>query len=62
MKKWGANPANIYLFKVNYGNTRKKSEIYSKLSIKKPRMTSMTTSVSTVDFKQVNVIWGTLSD
>ena len=25
-------------------------------------MTSMTTSVSIVDFKQVNVIWGTLCD
>ena len=29
-------PANIYLFKVNYKNTRKKCEICSKLTIKTP--------------------------
>ena len=29
-------PANIYLFKVNYGNTRKRCEICSKLAIKTP--------------------------
>ena len=29
-------PANIYLFKVNNRNTRKKCEICSKLTIKKP--------------------------
>ena len=30
------NPANIYLFKFNNRNTRKKSEICSKLTIKTP--------------------------
>ena len=29
-------PAKIYLFKVNYRNTRKKSEICSKLNNEKP--------------------------
>ena len=35
-------PANIYLFKVNNENTRKRCEIYSKLTIKTPKKTSMT--------------------
>ena len=30
------NPANIYLFKVNNRNTRKRCEIWSKLTIKTP--------------------------
>ena len=30
------DPANIYLFKVNNKNTRKRCEIYSKLTIKTP--------------------------
>ena len=30
------NPAHIYLFKVNYRNTRKRCEICSKLTIKTP--------------------------
>ena len=30
------NPVNSYLFKVNNGNTRKRYEIYSKLTIKTP--------------------------
>ena len=29
-------PANIYMFKVNNGNTGKSCEIYSKLTIKTP--------------------------
>ena len=45
-------PANIYLFQVNNGNTRKRREIYSNSTIK----TSFS-SVSTVDFEQVNVSW-----
>ena len=31
-----SNPANIYLFKVNNKNTRKRCEINSKLTIKTP--------------------------
>ena len=31
-----ANPANIILFKFNNRNTRKRCEIYSKLTIKPP--------------------------
>ena len=34
--------ANIYLFKVDIRNTRKRSDVYSKLTIKITRMTSMT--------------------
>ena len=45
-------PANIYLFQVNNGNTRKRREIYSTLTIK----TSFS-SISIVDFEQVNVTW-----
>ena len=30
------NPANIYLFKVNNRNTRKRCEIFSKLTVKIP--------------------------
>ena len=37
-------PANIYLFKVNNINNRKRSEICSKLTIKTPETTSMTSS------------------
>ena len=66
-------PGNIYLFKVNNGNTRKKCEICSKLTIKRPErrhgrrsgdfivnfehISHLFSSVSTVDFEQVNVSW-----
>ena len=36
MVKLNANPANIYLLKVNNRNTRRKCEICSKLTIKTP--------------------------
>ena len=56
---------NIYLFKVNNRNTRKSYEICSKLTIKTPERhqwlwTYFTafSSVSIVDFEQVNVSWG----
>ena len=44
-------PANIFLFKVNNRNTRKRCEICSKL-IKTPERRH-----SIVDFEQVNVSW-----
>ena len=47
------NPANIYLLEVNNGNTRKRCEICSKLTIKTPKLSS----ISIVYFEQVNVIW-----
>ena len=52
-------PANIYLFNVNKRNTRKKCEICSKLTIKTERRQyeSLVSSVSIVDFEQVNVCW-----
>ena len=37
----GANPANIYLFKVNIRKTRKRSEICSKLNNKNTRAASL---------------------
>ena len=43
--------ANIYLFKVNNRNTRKRCKICSKLTIK--------TSISIVEFEQINVNWVT---
>ena len=66
------NSANIYLFKVNNRNTRKRHEISSKLTIRKPEqrqwrllifllltLNIFTTfsSVSIIDFEQVNVSW-----
>ena len=46
-------PANIYLFKANNRNTIKRFEKCSKLTIKTPF-----SSVSIVEFEQVNVSWG----
>ena len=43
------NPANIYLFKVNNRNTRKRCEIRSKLTIKTPQRHS----VFIVNFKHI---------
>ena len=48
-------PSNIYLFKVNNGNTRKKCEICSKLTTKAPERRH--SSVSIVELEQVNVSW-----
>ena len=47
-------PANIYLFKVNNRNTRKRCEIFSKSTIKTPEPFS---SISIVDFEQGNISW-----
>ena len=49
------NPANIYLFKANNRNARKRCEICSKLTIK----THFTpfSSVFIADFEQVNISW-----
>ena len=45
--------ADIYMFKVNNGNTRKMCEICSKLTIKTPeRRNRRHSSVFTVDFEQ----------
>ena len=60
-------PTHIYLFKVNNGNSRKVSEICSKLTIKTPegsqRLCKLLTDfiycsgLSTVDFEKVNTDW-----
>ena len=58
-------PANIYLFKINNRNTRKRCEICSKLTIKSPERRHWLTlnifhtffCVSVVNFEQVNVSW-----
>ena len=49
----GIYPANMYLFKVNNRNSRKRCEISLKLTIKTPGVSV----VSVVDFEQVNVSW-----
>ena len=64
--------ANIYLFKANNRNTRKSWKICSKLTIKTPELRQWRhsgvfivnfkhftpfSSVSIVDFEQVNVSW-----
>ena len=59
---WANYPANIYLFKVNNRNTRKRCEICSKLTIKHQNDELWThftpfSSVSFVDFEQVNISW-----
>ena len=48
-------PANIYLFKVNNRNTRKRCEICSKLTIATPEQ--HVSSFSIVDFGKVNISW-----
>ena len=66
-------PTNIYLFKVNNGNTKKRCKMCSKLTIKAPERrhwgccgvfidlncTKFTpfSSVTIVDFEQVDVSW-----
>ena len=48
-------PTNIYSFKVNYGNTRKKYEIYSNLIIKTPERRHWRRSdVFIVNFEQIS--------
>ena len=47
------NPAVIYLFKVNDGNTRTKREICSKLAINIPERPS---GVFIIDFRQISHI------
>ena len=48
----------ISFFKVNNRNTRKRCEIYSKLTQKNSRTTSMTFSgVFIVNFEHINVSW-----
>ena len=65
--------ANIYLFKINNINTRKRGEICSKLTLRTPErrlsrrsgvfivnfeyISHPFPSVFIVDFEQVNVIW-----
>ena len=44
-----------YMFKINYRNTRTRCEICSRLTIKTPELCS---SVSVVNFEQVNAGWG----
>ena len=62
------SPATIYLFKINNRNTRKKREIWSKLTIRNTRKrreiwskltikTAERRRLSFVDFVQVNVSW-----
>ena len=67
--KQTANPAGIYLLKVNNRNTRTRCEICSKLTIYLFQVSNRNTrkrcgtyftpfsSVSIVDFEQVNVSW-----
>ena len=41
MERGSVNPANIYLFKVNNGNTKKRCEICCKLIIKTPERSAV---------------------
>ena len=69
--KWGKYPANIYLLKVSNRNTRKRCEIFSKLTITTPGRRQWRRSVvfivnfehlflmfSVVEFELVNLFWG----
>ena len=51
------NPANIYLFKSTIETLGKRYEICSKLIIKTPERRQFFSSVSIVDFEQLNVSW-----
>ena len=51
------NQANVYLFKVNNRNTRKKFEISSKLIKTLEQCHWRISCVSIVDFEQINVNW-----
>ena len=48
-------PTNIYLFKVNNGNTRKKCEICSKLTIKTPEQRR--SGVFIVNFEHISQLF-----
>ena len=51
---WGGrSPANIYLFKFNNRNTRKKCEMCSKLTIKTPERHHWRSGVSIVNFERI---------
>ena len=50
------HPTNIYLFKVNNRNTRKRSGLCSKFAIKTRHFKSFS-SVSIPDFEQVKICW-----
>ena len=55
---WAGYPPNISLFKVNNKNTRKRCEIWTKLTIKTAeRRPSPFSSVFIVDFEEINVSW-----
>ena len=48
-------PANIYLFKVSYGHTKKRCEICSELTIKTRNRRS--SGVFLINFEQMNASW-----
>ena len=52
--------ADIYLLKINNRNTKTKCKIYSKLTIQTPKRRHLYSSVSFVDFEQVNTGWDDL--
>ena len=55
LEQYASDLANIYFFKFNNRNTRKRCEVCSKLTIKTPE--GPFSSVSIADFEQVNVSW-----
>ena len=59
MKLKAAFTANIYLLKVS---NRKRCEICPKLTTKSPERRQWLSSVSIVDFEQVNVCWVALGN
>ena len=56
------NPANIYLFKVNDRNSRKRYEIYSELTIKMPeRRPWRRPSTFVVNFEHISHLFSSVS-
>ena len=49
------NPANIYLFKVNNRNTRKRCEVCSKLAVKTPERLALNTLFRTPEQRRSGV-------
>ena len=55
LSKTKSDPANIFLFKVNNRNTRKRCKIFSKLTIKTPeRRRWRRSGVFTVNFENIS--------
>ena len=62
VEKWGSNRANIYLFKFNKENARKRCEVCSNLMIKTPERRHWRLSVLfIVNFEHISLFFSSIS-